>query len=99
MITTVTLNHIRNPEELSTLKKVLTDFLTLNRTEAVAVYEHEYGWGEEDLDADTEMVMGLLEKIEHRLKSLSTYLAKVDKNALQTPPDGCFEPTAAEPQP
>ena len=96
MITTAHLNHIRSPKALEGLKKLLTEFLAIDRAEVIAIYEHEYGWGEEDLDADIEIVQGLLEKVEHRAKSLGNYLAKADKNAPQ--PTSLPEDATAIPQ-
>jgi len=84
MLTIAQLNHIRNPKSLAALKKVFTDFLGLQREEAIKVYE-SIGWGEEDLDADTETVNHWIERIDHRAKSLDGYLAKASKDSH--PPD------------
>lgn len=83
MLTIAKLNRIRNPKSLAALKKVFTDFLNLQRDEAVKVYE-SMGWGEEDLDADTEVVNYWIERIDHRVESLAGYLAKADKNSTHT---------------
>jgi hypothetical protein len=73
MITSVELNRVRSIKTLDEFKKPLVEFLALDRASAMAVYEHE-GWGEEDLDADIESVHELLDKIEHRVKSLGHYV-------------------------
>ena len=86
MITSVELNRIRNVKTLDEFKKPLIEFLALDRVEAIAVYEHE-GWGEEDLDDDLESVHELLEKIEHRAKSLGHYLSKGKLTQKSTPAD------------
>lgn len=86
MITNVELNRVRSIKTLDEFKKPLVEFLALDRASAMAVYEHE-GWGEEDLDADIESVHELLDKIEHRAKSLGHYLSKEKLILKSTPAD------------
>lgn len=85
-ITSVELNRVRSIKTLDEFKKPLVEFLALDRASAMAVYEHE-GWGEEDLDADIESVHELLDKIEHRVKSLGHYLSKEKLIPKSTPAD------------
>ncbi len=72
----INLNRIRKLEKLDNLKKILTDFLNLDPIVAMEVYNDMYAWGDEDYDADKEVVKELLAKINKRYKSLKTYLDK-----------------------
>jgi hypothetical protein len=78
----IELNRIRSMETLENLKKDLTDFINLDRATMLKIYEWDE-FGEEDLDADLEKVNDLLEKINHRIKSLGNHLNKgIIKNEL-----------------
>jgi len=94
MLTITQLNHLRNPKSLAALKKVFTDFLGLQRADAIKVYA-SFGWGEEDLDDDVELVNEWIERIDRRAKSLSGYLARADKNVQPklSLPETSSEPT------
>lgn len=64
---------------LEAIRVDLNDFLNHEQTEILAIYDAD-GAGEEDLDVDRDSAKDLLEKIERRMKSLGTHLAKEDKN-------------------
>ena len=65
--------------DLDDIRVVINDFLNHDQTELLAIYDAD-GAGEEDLDVDQDAARDLLEKVERRMKSLRTHLAKVDKN-------------------
>lgn len=70
------LNKIRNLKTLEAMKKDLAEFLSVDRAVMISIYDENYGWGEEDYEADKEQVQDLLVAVERRHKSLSGYLAK-----------------------
>ncbi len=72
----IDLNKIHRMKTLDTVKKILTDFLGFDKATMLRVYEEDYGWGDEDYEADKESVTYLLEQVEHRMKSLGRHLAK-----------------------
>jgi len=79
----IDLNKVRSIRALEGMKKDLTEFATFDRAIMVQVYDEQYGWGEEDYEADLDQVKEMLEKVERRINSLSNYLnkqkVKVDK--------------------
>ena len=79
------LNKIRSMKTLETMKGVLMEFLTFDRTAMLEAYDADFGWGVEDYEADKEQANDLLERVEKRMKSLGHHLAKWDKNASQSP--------------
>lgn len=70
----IDLNRIRSLKTLETIKKTLTEFLS--NPEILNVYREDYGWGEEDYEADINEVKEMLESIEHRMKSLGRFIAR-----------------------
>ena len=62
---------------LDAIRVDLNDFLNHDQTELLAIYDAD-GAGEEDLDVDQDAARDLLEKVERRMKSLGTHLAKED---------------------
>ena len=86
------LNKIRTMKTLEAIQKPLKDFVTFDRARRVSVYNDDFGWAEDDYDADKEKAEYLLEQVEKRMKSLGHHLAKV-KNVSQAP-----DPTPAEPE-
>jgi hypothetical protein len=84
----IELNRIRSMETLEELRKDLTDFINYDRAELLKVYAAEYGWGEEDLDADLEKVSDLLSKVERRIVSLGNYLSQAIMVKNGTPQSG-----------
>lgn len=72
------LNKIRSLKTLEEMKKDLTDFLSIDPVVMVDVYNDE-NWGEEDYEADKEEVTELLDRVEHRIKSLGHHLNKKPK--------------------
>jgi hypothetical protein len=62
---------------LETMKKVLSDFISFDGPTMIGVYAEEYGWGNEDYEADKDNAGYLLEQVERRMKSLGHHLAKV----------------------
>jgi hypothetical protein len=79
----IELNRIRSLKTLEDLKKDLTEFINFDRVVLLAVYAEEYGWGEDDLDADLEQAAETLAQVERRAKSLGRHLATVGKNEPQ----------------
>jgi hypothetical protein len=82
----IDVNKICSMKTLEVVKKLLTDFLAFDKATILKVYEDEYGWGEEDYEADRDSVTYLLEQVERRMKSLGKHLAKgkTDKSASQS---------------
>ena len=78
----IDLNKICSPKALEAMRKTLVDFITFDPAAIKAVYEEEYGWGEEDYEADIEESKELLERVERRMKSLGRHLSRV--KAVQT---------------
>lgn len=72
----IELNRIRSMKTLEELKKDLSDFINFDRAVLIAVYDEEYGWGEEDLDADLDQAKDVLAKVEHRMKSFGNHLSR-----------------------
>jgi hypothetical protein len=75
----IELNRIRSMKTLEDLKKDLSNFINFDRSALVAIYADEYGWGEEDLDADLDQSTELLEQVERRMKSLGHHLSRTVK--------------------
>lgn len=94
----IDLNRIRSLKTLEDLKQDLSEFIKFNRAELVAVYESEYGWGDEDLDADIETATDVLEKVEKRMKSLSNHLSRGVKERNEQPQSGEAESASEQPQ-
>lgn len=82
----IEVNKIRSMKTLDAMKKVLSEFISFDHATMVAVYAEEYGWGEEDFEADKDNASYLLEQVEKRMKSLGRHLAKgkVEKSASQS---------------
>lgn len=68
----IDVNRIRSLKTLEDIKSTLNEFLV--HPDILEVYIKEYDWSEEDYEADKEMVVELLEKVERRIKSLSNHL-------------------------
>ncbi len=79
------LNKIRTMKTLEAVQKPLKEFVTFDRPTMVAVYVEDFGWGEDDYEADKEQAEYLLEQVERRMKSLGHHLSKGDKNARRLP--------------
>ena len=79
---TIELNRIRTLKPLEAIQKPLREFIAFDRSMMVKVYDEEFGWGEDDYEADLEEAAYLLEQVERRMKSLSHHLIK-GKNARQ----------------
>ena len=70
----IDVNRIRS---LKTLEEMRGDLLAfLSNPEIKNIYLEDHKWGEEDYDADKESVELLLERVEHRIKSLGKFVAK-----------------------
>lgn len=82
----IDVNKIRSMKTLETMKRVLGEFVSFDRATMVQVYADEYGWGEEDFEADKDNAIYLLEQLNRRMKSLGRHLAKekVEKNVSQS---------------
>lgn len=87
MNSTIDLNKIRSLKALEAMRKTLADFVNFDPAVIKAVYAEEYGWGDEDYDADKEQAADMLERVEKRMKSLGRHLSKVkaDKSESQSP--------------
>lgn len=68
---------------LEAAKATLEEFLTFDRNVMLSVYTEDYGWGEDDYEADKEQASYLLEQLNRRMKSLGNHLSKAGKNAPQ----------------
>jgi hypothetical protein len=73
----IEVSKIRSMKTLETMKKVLSEFIGHDAPTMVQVYAEEYGWGEEDYEADKDNASYLLEQVERRMKSLGHHLTKV----------------------
>jgi hypothetical protein len=84
----IELNKIRTMKTLEALQKPLKEFIAFDRATMVSVYVEDFGWSEDDYEADKEKAEYMLEQVEHRMKSLGHHLAK-GKNASQSlvPPE------------
>ena len=82
----IEVNKIRSMKTLEAMKKVLDEFITFDHATMVQVYAEEYGWGEEDFEADKDSATYLLEQVDRRMKSLGKHLAKgkAGKSASQS---------------
>src|ERR1035441_1225582 len=90
----IELNKVRTMKALEAIQKPLRECVTFDRATMVSVYAEDFGWGEDDYEADKEQAEYLLEQVNHRMKSLAHHLAK-DKNAFQSPvPPAVMEPDA-----
>ncbi len=76
MTTMIDLSRIRSMKTLDSMRRDLNDFIEFDATVMKAVYVEEFGWGEEDYEADKDSATYLLEQIERRIKSLGRHLAK-----------------------
>lgn len=94
----IDVNKIRSVKALEGMKKVLNEFLTFDKAVMVEVYAEEYGWGEEDYEADKDAVLYLLELTNKRASSLGRHVARVGKSASPkslTPEVPVSEPVAS----
>jgi hypothetical protein len=82
----IDVNKIRSMKTLEAMQKVLSEFLGFDHATMVEVYAEDYGWGEEDFEADKDNASYLLEQIEKRMKSLGRHLSKgkAGKSASQS---------------
>ncbi len=82
----IEVNKIRSMKTLEAMKKVLSEFIGFDHATMVQVYAEDYGWGEEDFEADKDNASYLLEQVEKRMKSLGRHLSKVkaEKSASQS---------------
>ncbi len=71
------LNRIRSLKTLESMRKDLVDFLNFDAAVMRSVYVEDYGWSEDDYEADVDASTYLLELVERRTKSLERHLAKV----------------------
>ena len=81
----IDLNKIRTMKTLGAIQKPLKEFVTFDKPTMLSVYAEDFGWGEEDYDADLEKAIYMLEQVERRMKSLGHHLTKVGKNVRQSP--------------
>jgi hypothetical protein len=81
----IELSKIRTMKTLEAMQKPLKEFVTFDKPTMLSVYAEEFGWGEEDYEADLEQANYMLEQVERRMKSLGHHLAKGDKNEHQSP--------------
>ena len=72
----IDLNKIRSMKTLDGIKQDLIDFIAVDRKIMIAVYDEDYGWGEEDYETDLEEVKQLLEQTERRINSLGNFIKK-----------------------
>ena len=79
------LNKIQSIKTLEEMRDILKEFLTFDRTAMLKAYDEDFGWDAEDYEADREQARPISEHVEKRMKSLGHHLAKVDKNASQSP--------------
>jgi hypothetical protein len=78
----IDLNKIRSMKTLENMKKSLSEFVNFDHVTMVSVYTEEFGWDEEDFEADKESATQLLEKVEKRMKSLGKFLSKEKKEKI-----------------
>lgn len=76
----INLNKYRTLRPLKNLHKQVNDFIAFDRAVMVEVYTTQFGWGEEDYEADLEQATELRDKIERRIESLSRHLDRVKKS-------------------
>ncbi len=91
----IDLNKIRSVKVLEDIKRDLNSFLS--NPQVPTVYVTELDWSEDDYEADKEMVLELLEKVEHRINSLSRFLkgkSKQPDSQPSVPPEPSASPDA-----
>jgi len=76
----VDLNKIRSLRTLEEIRKDLNDFLS--NPMVPEIYKEDPEGEDDDYDADKEQVIELLEKVEHRIKSLGKFVAR--QNSVKT---------------
>jgi len=74
----IDLNRIRSLRTLEAIKKPLAEFIAFDPDIMKVVYTEDFGWGNEDYEADRERAIDLLERVERRTKSLEQYLARTE---------------------
>lgn len=74
-------NKVRSMKVLNATKEALDEFIAFDRSVMLSVYTEEYGWNEDDYEADKEQAAYLLEQVNRRMKSLGNHLSKAGKNA------------------
>jgi hypothetical protein len=79
LTTMIDLNRIRSLKTLESMRKILADFIAFDPVMMKDVYMTDYGWGEEDYEADKDNASYLLEQVERRMKSLGRHLARASK--------------------
>lgn len=75
----IDLNRIRSLKTLEDMKQTLTEFVNFDPAVMISVYETDFNWGPEDYEADIDSAKELLERVEHRAKSLGTFINKSKK--------------------
>lgn len=94
----IDVNKIRSVKALEGMKKILTEFVTFDKGVMLSVYAEDFGWGDEDYEADIDAATYLLELTEKRAKSLGRHVARVGKSASPkslTPEVPVSEPVAS----
>lgn len=79
----IDLNKIRSIKILEDIKADLNEFLA--NPVVPTVYVERMDWSLDDYEADKEMVLELLEKVEHRIASLSRFLKGKSKKRDSQP--------------
>lgn len=82
MTTAIDLNKIRSLKTLEAIRKPLIEFVAFDPAIMRAVYTEEFGWGEDDYEADKEQASDLLEQVERRMKSLGRHLSRAQTASL-----------------
>lgn len=80
---------------LDTMKKALEEFIAFDRSVMLSVYAEDYGWGEDDYEADKEQASDFLEKVNRRMKSLGNHLSKGKNETQPHVPPAKTEPDTA----
>jgi hypothetical protein len=68
----IDVNKIRSLKTLEEIKRDLNEFLS--NKDILDVYLTEYAWSVDDYEADKELVVELLERVDRRIASLSNFL-------------------------
>jgi len=80
----IDLSRIRSLKTLEEHKKVINDFI--NNPNILQHYIENLDWDEGDYECDVEQAKELLEKIEHRMKSLGNHLSNEKKKKTGNEP-------------
>ena len=77
----IDLNRIRSVKTLETMRSDLNVFIT--NPDCRQVYLEDYGWGDEDYEADVELAKESLERVERRIKSLNRLATRQDSHCTE----------------